>query len=124
MIFIDRSIPKGVAQALKEVRDDVMWLEDRFAHDAKDAVWLREAGVNGWLVITRDRKIRTRPGERRAIVENRVGCFCLTQTHGLTRWDYLKLLAATLDEMERLFAETEPPFIYGVTRTGHFRRIQ
>jgi len=30
MIFIDRSIPKGVAEALKQVRDDVVWLEDVF----------------------------------------------------------------------------------------------
>lgn len=65
MIFIDRSIPKSVADALKQVRDDVIWLEDIFPHDAKEAAWLREAGTNGWLVVTRDNKIRSRPGERR-----------------------------------------------------------
>ena len=36
MIFIDRSAPKGVAEAIKQVRDDVMWLEDRFQHDVSD----------------------------------------------------------------------------------------
>ena len=33
MIFIDRSIPKGVADALKQVRSDVVWLEDVFPHN-------------------------------------------------------------------------------------------
>jgi hypothetical protein len=123
MIFIDRSIPKGVADALKAVRDDVRWLEDVFPHDAKETVWLKDVGTWGWLVICRDKHIRTRPGERRALTENRVGCFVLTQRDNPKRWDYLKLLAKTLDEMERIFATTERPFLYGVGREGGFKRI-
>src|SRR5215211_7769760 len=110
MIFIDRSIPKGVAEALKQVRDDVIWLEDKFPHDVTDAEWLREAGAQGWIVISRDKKIRSRPGERRALVENGVGCFSITQKQPLNKWGYLKLIVATLDEMERRFAATKKPF--------------
>lgn len=123
MIFIDRSIPRGVARALQQVRDDVLWLEDRFAHDATDKTWLATAGQEGWLVITRDKKIRSRPGERRALIENGVGCFVLNQRANFTRWDYLKLIAASLDEMERIFRETERPFIYTLSRTGVLTRI-
>lgn len=36
MIFIDRSVPKGVAEAIKRVRSDVLWLEDKFPHDTPD----------------------------------------------------------------------------------------
>ena len=32
MIFIDRSIPRGVADAVKRMREDVIWLEDEFPH--------------------------------------------------------------------------------------------
>ena len=123
MIFFDRSIPRGVANALKEVRGDVAWLEDLFPHDAKDEDWLREAGSQGWLVLTRDRKIRTRPGERRAFMTNNVGGFCLMPKGNLTRWELLKLLATTLDEMERLFASTLRPFLYGVNSSGQIRRL-
>ncbi len=123
MIFIDRSIPKGVADALKAVRDDVRWLEDEFQHDTKESVWLPEIGKRGWLVISRDKKIRTRPGERRALVEARVGCFILAQKQNLTRWGYLKLIAASLDEMEEAFARTQKPFIYTVGRTGKLGRV-
>ena len=51
------------------MREDVVWLEDEFRHDVPDEEWLAVAGQRGWLVITHDRKIRTRPGERRAIMD-------------------------------------------------------
>ena len=123
MIFIDRSIPRGVADALKQVRDDVLWLEDEFKHDTTETAWLGAVGARGWVVISRDKKIRSRPGERQALLDAEVGCFILTQKQPLTRWEYLKLLALTLDEIERLFLETNRPFIFGVGRTGKLSRI-
>jgi hypothetical protein len=123
MIFIDRSIPKHVAEALQKVRDDVEWLEPRFRRDAKEHEWMSEAGAGGWLCISRDKHIRTRPGERRALIEHSVGLFYLTQKQPLTKWDYLRLIVLTLDRMEELFQETERPFLYGVGRTGEIRRM-
>jgi hypothetical protein len=114
MIFIDRSIPRSVARALQAVRDDIVWLDDEFPIDTPDRVWIREVGARGWLVITRDKNIRTRLAERRAIIESNVGCFCLIQRRPLNRWGYLKILAATLDEMEGIFTRVPHPFIYGV----------
>ena len=118
MIFIDRSFPKGVAEALKKVRDDVFWFEDKFSHNTKDIEWLPVAGANQWLVIVRDKKIRTRPGERRVLIEHNVGCFIVSQKRNLTRWEYLKLLAATLDKMEEFFATTRRPFMCKVDASG------
>lgn len=123
MIFIDRSIPKPVARALQEVRDDVEWLEPTFRHNATEPEWLKGVGEREWLAITRDKRIRTRPGERPALIESGVGCFCLTQKQALTRWDYLKLLVRTLDEMEERFRTTERPFLFGVSRVGTFSRF-
>ena len=82
MIFIDCSIPRGVANALKAVRNDVLWLEDRFALDTEDRVWLAAAGTNDWLVISRDKKVITRPGERAAITIITV-VVTLTHSHQL-----------------------------------------
>lgn len=124
MIFIDRSIPKSVADSLKAVRDedDVRWLEDLYAHDKKDDEWLADAGKEGWLVLTRDKKIRTRPGERHSIIQHGVGCFIFGQKKDPTRWEYYKLLGGALDEMERLYASTPRPFIFLVARDGKLRR--
>lgn len=120
MIFFDRSVPKSVAEALKRVRDDILWFEDVFSHDTKDTDWLAVAGENSWLVIVRDKKIRTRPGERAALLQNNVGCFILHQKKNLTKWEYLKLLTATLERMEDYHEKTPRPFICKVDSLGKF----
>ncbi len=122
MIFFDRSIPRGVAEAVKQVREDACWLEDVFEEGwIKDREWIPEVGARGWLVISKDKKIRTRPEERRAIKENDVGCFILNYRQPLNRWEILKLVTSTLDEMEETFANTPRPFMYLIDRNGRFR---
>src|SRR6266581_2682845 len=119
MIFIDRSIPRAVAGALKQVRDDVRWLEDEFPHDVDEKTWLADVGQRGWLVISRDKKIRSPPGERKALTDANVGCFIVTQKQPLSRLGYLKLLVASLDQlvasldqMEQVFGDTPRPFLF------------
>lgn len=113
-----------MADALKAVRDDVRWLEDEFAHNTKDPIWLRECGARGWLVVCRAKRIRYRHLEIQAILEHSVGCFVLVQRKAPTKWEYLKLLTKTLDEMERLFGQTERPFIFAVNRDGIIARFR
>jgi hypothetical protein len=123
VIFFDRSVPRGVAEAVKQVREDACWLEDVFEEGwIKDREWIPEVGARGWLVITKDKKIRTRPEERRAIKENNVGCFILNYSQPLNRWEILKLVTSTLDEMEEKFANTPRPFLYLIDRNGRFRQ--
>jgi PIN like domain len=122
VIFFDRSIPRGVAEAVKQVREDACWLEDVFEEGwIKDREWIPDVGARGWLVVSKDKKIRTRPEERRAVKENNVGCFILNYRQPLTRWEILKLVTSTLDEMEEKFANTPRPFIYLIDRNGRFR---
>jgi hypothetical protein len=86
VIFFGRSIPRGVAEAIKQVREDACWLEDVFEEGwIKDREWIPEVGARGWLVISKDKKIRIRPEERRAIKENNVGCFILNYRQPLNR---------------------------------------
>jgi len=118
VIFVDRSIPRSVAKALQQVRSDVKWLEDVFDHDVEDIVWLRDVGDWGWLVIMRDKKILNRPGERAALIENRVGAFYLTHTDNPTRWQILKVIVGALDEMIEIFDRESRPFLYGLDRNG------
>jgi hypothetical protein len=122
VIFFDRSVPKGVADALKQVREDVCWLEDVFEEGwIKDREWIPEIGARGWLVISKDKKIRTRQEERRAVRENNLGCFILNYKQPLNRWEILKLVASSLDEMEEKFASTPRPFMYLIDRNGRFK---
>ena len=123
MIFIDRSVPKGVAEAIKQVRDDALWLEDRFQHDVSDETWLAQADACGWLVIARHKKVRSRPGERETLIRHGVDCFILNQKQDPTRWEYLQLLARTMNEMQERFAATPRPFIYTIDKNGILRQV-
>ena len=125
MIFVDRSVPRSIAEALQKVRSDVRWLEDvwMFRHYTPETHWLPIVGLADWLVVSRDKKIRTRPAERQALMDARVGAFLFTQKSDPTKWEYLKLLAKDLDDMEVIFDTTAHPFIYGIQRSGVLQRI-
>ena len=46
-----------------EVGESVEIHDDHFAPDAKDEVWLVEVGKRGWIVLTKDDRIRYRVTE-------------------------------------------------------------
>lgn len=124
MIFFDRSIPKSVINALKLVGvEDILSHDDVFPQNTPDPVWLARAGQQGWVVVTRDKKIRTRTGEVRTLITYGVGCFILTTNRPLTRWEHLKLFVLTLDRMKVLAETVGKPFIFTVTCDGNFRRL-
>jgi hypothetical protein len=121
LIFIDASLPRTVADELKKVREDVVFKHDIFPLGTDDSVWLRKVGVEGWLAITHDKHVRTRYGERRAIMENGVGCFILTYKQDLKREEIVAIVFAYLAEMEQKFKDTPRPFIYTVSKHGYFK---
>lgn len=124
MIWIDSSIPRAVARALALVRDDILYVGDRYPFDAnKDTVWLSDAGREDGLVILRDKRIRSRPGERRVLFERSVGAFIINQKANPTRWQYLRLIASSLDDMIDRFAVTPRPFVFTVDSHGQLRQV-
>lgn len=122
MIFLDRSIPKSVADALKLVRTgDIRWLEDEFPHDTPDENWIPTVASWGWLTVSRDKKIRTRLRQRELVRDHGMGCFIIQQKQDPTRWEYLSLIACHLDDWERFFATTPKPFMELVDSSGKSR---
>lgn len=121
MIFVDASVPRSVADEVRRVRPDACWLADLFLLDVKDTEWLQRAGEEGWLVITHDKKIKTRPGERRAIIEHGVGCFILAYRKNLRKPEIAKMVLGALED---LFRNTPRPFIYTMTQNGEFNRYK
>jgi hypothetical protein len=82
---------------------------------------LRRVGIEGWLAITHDKHIRTRTGERDAIMTHGVGCFILTYKQDLQKSEIVRIVFDYLPEMERKFGSTPRPFIYTVSKNGHFK---
>jgi len=66
--FVDRSLGKSIVEALRDVGLVVHSMADVYgekrAQRLADEVWLRDAGENDWIVLTKDDAIRRRPAER------------------------------------------------------------
>lgn len=82
-----------------------------------DEVWLPETAKQGWLVITRDRRIRERPAELAAVRENGVRMVALAASDAGGTWQQLEVLMSQWRAIEAKLEEA-PPFIYSATRSG------
>ncbi len=120
--YVDASVPIDVAKALALVRNDILYpgaLGCPVASpNVDDEVWLGIAGQQDWVVITKDRKVRTRPWERRALINAGVRSFCMTAAGNYNRWRTLQLLARRWDAIEETAEKLPGPYIYSVTQAG------
>jgi hypothetical protein len=123
-IFCDRSLGRRkVPDRLRQIHPAVLAHDDLFPQDVDDEVWLRAAGERGWIVLTKDERIRYRPGEQRAIVEAGVRCFCLHPTKGMTGDDMAEVLARALPRILRIAAADAGGYVKVVNRTGRIRDV-
>jgi PIN like domain len=118
--YLDASLQIAVRTALASVREDIVYAGAPNApkESTQDRHWLATAGRKDWVVIKRDKRIRTRPWEREALIAAGVRTFCLTGAGNYNRWDTLRLLTARWARIKQV-AETIPgPYIYSVTWEG------
>jgi hypothetical protein len=121
--FFDRSIGRRVPDALKLLGADVVKHDDFFEQRTPDDQWLVAAAQSGWIVVTKDKRIRFNEAERRAIHDARVGCFVLLSPK-LTRWTMAGLLLRVWDRLEEIATSEPRPFIYGVYADGSVKPLR
>src|SRR5262245_29573731 len=81
VFFIDRSLGrKKVPAALRAAGLEVHVHDELFPPATQDVVWLAEAGVQRWVVITRDDRIRYNQLEKKAVLAARVRFFSITSS--------------------------------------------
>lgn len=98
--------------------------DEVFAQDTDDEVWLREAGRRRWIVLMKDRRVRYRPGEQRAITEARVRSFCLYRSKGLSGPQMAEVLVLALPAILRYASEKpDEGYVVGIDRAGRLRRL-
>ena len=120
--YVDASVPIHVAQSLGVVRDDILYPGAIGcpvpSPNVDDRAWLKVAGEEDWVVLMRDKKIRSRRWERQALTEAGVRAFCLTAAGNYSEWKTLQLLAKRWDDIEEIATSTPGPYIYSVTQAG------
>jgi hypothetical protein len=79
VFFIDRSL--GVEPIQTELINSGLVVEihdDHFARGEEDRIWLRTVGERGWVVLTKDQRLRYRPLEIAALPASNARVFVLT----------------------------------------------
>jgi len=112
-----------VPEALRQAGLRVEVHDDHFPPDALDVDWLRVVGGRGWVVLTKDERIRRRPLERDALLEAGVHAFVLTARR-MSGADMGQAFVRARAAMENLLRrQVQRPFIATVTRHGRVRVI-
>lgn len=94
--------------------------DGRFARDEEDRVWLRKAGEWGWVVLTKDQRLRYRPLEIAALRASRARVFVLTAGN-LRGIDIAAVFLKALPRMCKILVSTPGPFIARVSQSGHVK---
>jgi predicted nuclease of predicted toxin-antitoxin system len=119
IFFLDRSLGKHiVADALRQAGAEVELHDNHFPQDARDEEWLGAVGERGWIVLTRDDRIRYRFHERAALLQARVRVFVLVR-RSLSGPAMAAAFVNALPAMRRFVARYQAPFIARVTQTGN-----
>ena len=123
-LFIDRCAWSGaLGRALTEAGIAFVAHRDLFAHDAPDSEWLSAAADKGWLVVTRDERIRYRANELAAMQRARLHVFVATQG-GLTGAETGSILVRCHPAMLRQAEQVRPPAFFSLTRSGEVNRLK
>jgi hypothetical protein len=117
-LFIDRCAWSGkLGAALTAANIPHVPHNRHFRHDTADEVWLRAVKDNGWLILTRDQRIRYRINEHRALVEARLMMFVLSQG-GLTAEETGRIVCQAYPEIARQSVLHAAPALFSITRSG------
>lgn len=108
--FVDRDLGPRVGEALRSVQVDVVLHHERFGARVPDAEWLAAVSGEQMVILSRDRKMRTRPAEREAFETVGARCFVIA-TGASTPLDDLRALLWAWPAILGHVAATPGPFM-------------
>jgi len=118
VFFVDRSLgSRVVPEALRQAGEVVEIHDDHFPADARDADWLSVVGSRGWIVLTKDERIRYRMIEQHVMMRASVAAFILT-AGGVTGAEMARIFIRALPKIRRFVRTYRRPFIASVTRSS------
>jgi hypothetical protein len=117
--FLDSGLGRTViAEALRAKGLTVVVHDDVFAQGTPDSEWLPNIGSKGWIVLTKDTRIRYRTNEREALLRAHTRTFVL-RSGNLTGQQMADAFMKALPKIEAVLRDREAPFIAGVSVSGN-----
>jgi predicted nuclease of predicted toxin-antitoxin system len=118
VVFLDRSLGKQViATALRTAGFQVEVHDDHFSTDAKDEDWLTAVGREGWVVLTKDKKIKYRMVELAAVVAANAKVFTLT-AGSVQGSEMADIFVKAMPKIKAYVETNTPPYIVRVSKVG------
>lgn len=88
-----------------------------FAPGTEDSDWLPFVGQHGWILLTKDKRIRFNQLEKTAVRRHRVREFYFSSGN-FTGAEMAEILVAALPGMIRTVRKFDPPFIASIAKSG------
>lgn len=109
--FADESA-LGVGKAMAIARKDVIHAGHPLIPEVPvgtlDPDWIPAVAKRGLVVIARDRRIRTKPGELALLRQHQLRVFWIAGKKDLSNWDYLARLVYRWKDIETVLATRGP----------------
>lgn len=112
--FVDRCLGRFVCSSLRAVGAVVHAHDDHFPPDTLDSQWLPIVGSMGWVVVSKDFRIRTNPLERLALQAAGIRAFILKRGD-LRGEEMAALFLRHLPAMDRMARELPAPFVVRIS---------
>lgn len=91
--------------------------DQHFPQNALDEDWLTEVGRRGWIVLTKDDRIRYRPAELEAYRRNKVRVFIFGSGE-MKAQEMADAFVRALPKISRLVRNKPAPFFARISRIG------
>jgi hypothetical protein len=122
--FFDRIIAVGVVIQLRAEGRNLIHLEEMFPPSAKDVDWIAVVGREGWVLLTTDRRIRSRKVEKRALRRAQITTFfCNEGLSGKHAAGKVQWLRDHWDKIEERAATAQKGEHFSISENGQIKKM-
>jgi hypothetical protein len=123
LLFFEESLGKKIAEVLSGRGIRVKTHMEEFPAGTPDDVWIPRCAANGWVIISKDARIRRRPVELHAIRISGARFFYFAYGQAKSQ-DYAESLSRAYPSIVRAFENRPPPFIGRISPSGDIQFIE
>ena len=107
--FLDNTFGRQIAAILRLLKVDAIHLQEEYAPDTKDVVWIPEVSRKGYLLITGDGRIRKGSAERAALEQSQLSAVFLHSGYtSRTIWEQVAFLVQHWPAIEKEARKMKP----------------
>lgn len=124
ILFFDENVPPKVAASLQALGScEARHLVDHLPRGTPDEQIFQFLAERGWLLVTQDYRIKRNPHQRQALLQAGVGAFIFTGRTDRSKEEMMIFILECLPAMGEFAANTQRPFIMGISDKRKFERL-